>query len=398
MGKKKVLLDVLLNLVATTVPTLLLQFLLLPQMAARMDGEEYGLLVTMAALMAIVPSTMGNVLNNIRLLRRDACPKKEQHGDFCILLGGLSAVNLVIMTVMTARYEGGLHPKSMALTLALSLLWLLWDYSIVEFRLEIDYWAYLKCCLVKSIGFVAGYLLFRAEGSWQLVYMTGYALSDAYIILKSGAWRLPVRRSPRLREISKDTFLLLGAKILQRAVGYADKLLIYPLMGGAVASVYYVATVFGKAVSLVIAPMNSVALTYLSRFKRKDDALFYRAIGIGALFCALGYAMSVLVGRPVLRLLYPQYADAAVKLLWITSAIVVVQTLNSIADPFVLKFAPLKWQVLVNGSTVLVYVALGIVLLRGFGIAGFCAGVLMANVLKFLIMLGIYRNAGSDMQ
>lgn len=392
MNKKKIVFDVFLNLLATTIPTLMLQLLILPQMARNMSEDCYGLLVTMAALMTIVPSTMGNVLNNIRLLRNGHDSKASQRGDYNVLLCWMSLVNIVIMVIMTIKYEYGFHGKSVLLTSVLSCLWLVWDYSIVEFRLVVDYWAYLKCCLIKSMGFVVGYFLFRAEGSWQLVYISGYVCSVVYIIKRTGMWKMPVRRSEHFCELSKDTLWLLAAKILQRAVGYADKLLIYPLMGGTVTSIYYVASVFGKVVSLVIAPMNSVALTYLSRFKKKDDSLFHRTIAIGALFCAMGYGMSVLAGRPVLELLYPTYAQAAAQLLWLTSAIVVVQTLNSIADPFVLRFASLKWQVLVNGSTVSVYVILGIILLKEYGIPGFCIGVLLANILKFLIMLGIYHN------
>ena len=65
---KKIVFDMFLNIVATAIPTFVLQLIILPLISGKMESQNYGLLVTILALLKIVPSTMGNVLNNIRLL------------------------------------------------------------------------------------------------------------------------------------------------------------------------------------------------------------------------------------------------------------------------------------------------------------------------------------------
>lgn len=64
------------------------------------------------------------------------------------------------------------------------------------------------------------------------------------------------------------------SNVLARAINYADKILLYPLLGGTMVSVYYAATVFSKVVSLAITPINSVALSYLSKINKKTNSLF----------------------------------------------------------------------------------------------------------------------------
>ena len=121
-----------------------------------------------------------------------------------------------------------------------------------------------------------------------------------------------------------------------------------------------------------------------------------RAIAAGGILCAFGYVVCILISRPVLLFLYPQFADAAMKLIYITTGTAIMQTMIAIADPFVLKFFEMKWQVLLNGCTAAVYVTLGLLLLKGFGVTGFCYGVLITNVIKFIIMLLIYHRAKSN--
>ena len=55
-----------------------------------------------------------------------------------------------------------------------------------------------------------------------------------------------------------------------------------------------------------------------------------------------------------------------------------------------MKFFDMKWQIAINGGTVIVYLALGISLLIPLGLMGFCIGALLTNVIKLLFMIFIY--------
>ena len=167
-------------------------------------------------------------------------------------------------------------------------------------------------------------------------------------------------------------------------------MLIFPILGGATVSVYYAATLFGKVVSMVITPVSSVILSYLSKSRKKNDDTFKLAFISSSVVCVIGYFICVAICRPVLTLIYPKYVDAAMKYILVTTGTVVLTALVSIVNPFVLKYFDMKWQVAINGCYVVVYVALSLGLLKINGLMGFCIGSLIATAIKLLFMLIIY--------
>lgn len=113
INRKKVLGDVLMNLVASILPVFVRMFLLLPYAATRMDGEAYGLMLTLVSLMTIVSNTIGNALNNVRLLVNLDYQETRQVGDFNILLVVGCLINTAILLAGTWIYEGSFAGKAL---------------------------------------------------------------------------------------------------------------------------------------------------------------------------------------------------------------------------------------------------------------------------------------------
>ena len=392
-GKKRIAVDMALNIAATALPTFVLQLLILPSLSRHMSDERYGLLVTILALLNVLPSTMGNVLNNIRLLYDSKYREDGLTGDFNVLLLIMAGVNLLIVAAFSYFYEQTITPISVFLVLLVSVVWLMKEYFIVAFRLRIDYVAILINNVLQVVGYGIGYALFLWCGKWHMIYLTGYVVSLIYIFIRCDLWQEPLRITPLFRKTTWQSVLLLVSSLLTRVITYADKILIYPLLGGAVVSVYYAATVFGKVVALAITPINAVALTYLAKIRQKTDSVFRTTFLIGVAVCAAGYVICVLISRPVLTLLYPQYVDDAMKYIIITTGTTVLFALISIINPFILKFFDMKWQIAINGGTAAFYVVICLLLLKFWGLYGFCVGTLLTNAVKLVFMLLIYRRA-----
>ncbi len=390
MKKKKVVFDMALNIVATAIPTFVLQLLILPNLAKFMSDDNYGLLVTVLAFLNVMPSTMGNVLNNIRLLYNENYVETNNEGDFNILLAILEGVNFLSVTVFLFYYDSNLTLFTVLMTGITALLWLAREYFLVAFRLIINYRAILLCNVIMVGGYGIGYLLFLGTKVWQVIYISGLLCSLIYCFIRSRLWKEPFKITPLFKRTSTQGLLLLIAKILNRLLVYADKIIVFPVLGGALVSVYYAATVFGKVVSLMITPVNSVVLTYLAKAKKKTDSMLKSALLVGIAVCAVGYIVCVLISRPVLSILYPQYVDSAMNYIYLTTGTTVLYALISIVDPFIMKFFDMKWQIAINGGTVVVYLALGISFMIPWGLMGFCVGALLTNVLKLLFMIFIY--------
>ena len=390
MNKRKVVFDMALNIVAAAIPTFVLQLLILPNLAKFMSDDNYGLLVTVLAFLNVVPSTTGNVLNNIRLLYNENYIETNNEGDFNVLLAILEGFNFLSVTVFLFYYDSNLTLFTVLMTGFTALLWLAREYFLVAFRLIINYKAILLCNVIMVGGYGIGYLLFLGTRVWQVIYICGLLCSLAYCFIRSRLWKEPFKITPLFKHTSTQGLLLLIAKILNRLLVYADKIIVFPVLGGALVSVYYAATVFGKVVSLMITPVNSVVLTYLAKVKSKTDSMLKSALLVGFAVCAVGYIVCVLISRPVLSILYPQYVDNAMNYIYLTTGTTVLYALISIVDPFIMKFFDMKWQIAINGGTVVVYLALGISLMIPWGLMGFCVGALLTNVLKLLFMIFIY--------
>ena len=388
--KKKILSDMFINIIATSVPTLILQLIILPFLTGYMSDERYGLLVTILSLMNVIPATFGNVLNNIRLLNREDDETNTKIANYNILLLILTGINLLIVMLFSLFYDKQITMISISLNILVSIFWLMKEYYIVTFRLKIDYFAIMVCNFVMIIGYLVGLFFFLITGYWQLIYLLGYFLSLIYIFFKGDLWKEPFVISSEFKSLSFQTFLLISASFLSRVMTYADKLLIFPILGGVITSIYYAATLSGKIVSLAMTPLSSVILTYLSKTKGKNDQQFKLAFISGVVACIGGYIICVLCTRPVLTLIYPQFVNEAMKYILITTGTTALQALISVINPFVMKFFDLKWQIAINGGTALSYVVLCVGLLSVFGLYGFCIGALLTNVFKIIFMLFIY--------
>lgn len=387
--RKKIAFDIFLNIVATAIPVFVLQLLILPQLSHYMDENEYGLLVTILALLNVVPATLGNTLNNIRLIFN-----KEDSSNFRVLLLIMSALNILLISIFLRFYARDFTVCSFILTLTVSILWLYREYYVVAFRIQLNYVNIVLSNLALVLGFGFGYLVFLYSHYWQIIYIIGNLFCLAFIFLKSDLWKEPIRVDDSFKRISGQSLSLFIAGMLGRITTYADKLFIFPTLGGASVSVYYAATLFGKVVSMAITPISSVMLSYLSRVSKKNDSTFRLTFISSAFVCFVGYFVCIAISRPVLMLLYPQFVDRAMQYIWVTTGTMVITALASIINPFVLRYFDMKWQILINAAYVVVYLVLCMPMLFNFGLYGFCIGTLVASIIKVTLMLIIYSRSG----
>ena len=389
-NKKKAVGDMLLNIISTAIPTIILQLCILPAIAKVVDNNKYGLIVTILSLLNVIPATIGVSLNNIRLVYEERYKEKNIKGDFQILLTISEMINIFLIIIISWYYLEKFYIINILLIVVMGILWLGREYHIVAFRINLNYKAILLNNLYLILGYGLGYVIFRITNYWQFIYILGMLFSYIYIYKNSDICREPFVKTIFWKDVSKDTILLLGSAFLARLINYADKLLLYPLLGGAIVSVYYVATIFGKVISMIITPINSVALSYLAKIKSKPDHLFKWSYMVGIIVCIIGYIFAIIFSRPILSIIYPMYVDEAMKYIYITSATICVNVLTSIITPFVLKFFAMKWQVVINATTTISYIFISIILFKFYGLTGFCIGVLIANIIKLFMTTFIY--------
>lgn len=393
--RKKIISDSLINLMAAIVPLIALQLVVLPLMASEMTEEAYGFALTILSLLNICPSVLGNTLNNVRLINKKDYEKLGERGDFNSILLVCVLLNAAIVSVCSVAY-GEPFGFGVVMIVATSTMWLAREFFVVAYLEKLQFKHVLVSNVVLTAGYFFGLFLLSSLGDWEWVYLAGNAFSLIYIMATTKIWREPGRITSLFKQTLTNYVQLVASGLIGRMISYADRLLLYPLLGGAAVSIYYVSTLFGKIVSVAVGPVSNVLLSHLSGTDVNNRKDFFTALAAGFAVCSLGCVGVIFACEPCLRLLYPQFVDSAMPYVAITTITAFVSALSSLLNPFVLRFSPMKYQILLNAATLFVYVVASLVLLSYFGLMGFCVGVLAATFLKLLLQIAIYVSSSTS--
>ena len=273
---------------------------------------------------------------------------------------------------------------------ALSILTTLREYYAVAYRLKLNFKGILLNNLLLCAGYLVGLLIFMITALWEIIYLVGLAFSLIFLFRTTDLWKERPAIGNETARITKDAGLLLTATTLGRTTSYADRIILYPLLGGNEVSIYYVSTLFGKILSMAVNPINSVILSYITRLKSLPQKAFWLSFLVSLSLSVLGYFATMLLAYPVIDLLYPQFSDQAMPYVRIMTIASYVHVLITITNPYILKFFNLKWQIALNGLYSLTYICLGLILLKTVGLYGFCLGTLTAEILRLIMQLLIY--------
>jgi len=235
-----------------------------------------------------------------------------------------------------------------------------------------------------------GTFLFSLMGYWQFIFIFGYGFSVLYIIKNSTLLIEPVVRTDLFNSTTFKSIILLGSSLLINVLNYADKLLIFPLLGPAAVTIYYTSTIIGKIMSMAITPINGVILSYIARLEKFNHKTFGSILLLTGIVGIIGYVFTIWISPIVLRFLYPDWANESLKYIYITTATAIVGVISSVIQPFILKFNHINWQLVINGSNVIVYMVCVFILYQFYGLMGFCIGIFISSVYQLILMICIF--------
>lgn len=390
MNKKKLVGDVSLNLIASAVPIILLQLLILPLIASRLGDKEYGLAITLVSLFTLTSHSFGNVLNNIRLLQNKEYDERGYEGDFNFLLITCLIISTVLTTAGAVYYGKSLSLFDILLIVIITCFILLREYLIVSFRLILNYKAILVNNFILGIGYLAGLTLFYLIGIWQLVYLVGSVSSLLYIIKSTNLLKESYKRTPLFKPTLYKSTILFIAGFTGTVLSYADKLILYPLLGPTAVSIYYSATIIGKMISMGITPISGVMLSYLARMDKVKQKSFLLLLAGTFMIGIVGYFTCILISKPLLHLLYPAWAEESLKLIYITVATAVVGAMSSVIKPLVLRFNSINWQIVLSTVNLVIYLICAFIFYTLYGLLGFCIGILISAVINLFLLITIF--------
>lgn len=390
MNKKKFLYDSIINLFSSAMPLLILQLVSLPTIAKKLSSSDYGLIVTIISIFTIISFPLGNVLNNVRLLMEREYKKRNIIGDFNILLLVSTLISLIAITATTLIIDKKITIMNFILLIMITILSLLKEYYIVSFRLNLNYKGIFTNNILLSIGYLVGTYIFYISGYWQAIFLMGLIFSTFYIFKNSDLPKEKYRRTTLFKKVTHKSIALYISSFLKIATTYLDKILLFPLLGPAAVSVYYTADILGKIITMMINPINTVILSYLVKIEKINLKKFIAMFCVSFVVGSVGYIITIVISPAVLNFLYPEWASEALNLIYITTASAVINVLNSVLNPFNLRFNNIKWQIIINGINLVVYIGAAYYFFQDYGLIGFSFGILIANIFKFVMQFMLF--------
>lgn len=377
--------DFILSILASIINTFARQIVVFPLLAARMPDESYGTLLTVIGLVNVCTALAGGTLNNVRLIQNGRYEEQGEHGDFLPLcaLGSLLSVILTIAVCVVFHCS----VVTTVILCAYVIVNNYYQYATAFYRLNLDFVRNLIVNVLLSLAYIPMAFLFATEMMWPVVFLVGDGVGLIYVWFTTGFWKEPFKLTPLAKETSSKLFALILTSLVGNVLMYADRMIIYPLLGGESVSYYATASFFGKSASIVMVPIAGVLLGYFSqRGFQPSKKLFTLVNGLSGL-CLLVFLGGCWLFAPwFTKILYPTLFAQSQQYIMLANIGAVINIAGNMAQPMILKCCSTKWLLVIQSIYGVIYVVASVLLLPVYGLTGFCWATILANTSRLLML------------
>lgn len=383
-----ILKDFILNIIASVVLTAATQLIAYPYLSRILSIDEYGLMLTIIGIINAIGVSLGNPLNNTRILLQPEYDNKKLNGDYNIIFSICVLIDIfvvgIITTIVLKKFDFIILGY-----ITVSILILFRSYYSASYRILINYRKNLYSSIFGFIGYILGILVTYLTKTWIFVFIFGELLACIYIFFTSNIIHDNFQVTKLFKKsLNKYSFIMFAA-ILSTIMTYMDRFFIYPLLGAEQVSIYTVASYLGKTAGIVMNPISGVLLTYYAKETKMTIKQFYKRIGLFTICSIIVYVIIITLGIPITRILYPTFIDRILPFFKIANLGAIIFILSNTIQPTLLRYCSAKWQPIIQGIYFLSYLIMGIIGMKGYGLIGFCYSTLIANIIKIFIMLFI---------
>mgnify|MGYP000184840026 FL=1 len=377
--------DIVFNIIANLIPAAVLQLVVLPYIARELGDESNGKFLTILALLHFIVPITSNSLSTAKLLLNQKYQEEKKCGDFNLWLSIFGISNTALVVIGCLFYFDGLYSFDIFTICLLSLIWMIKDYLLVEFRLSLTYSKILINNLFLSIGFFIGILIFNYFPQWYVIFICGYSFAIIHAILATTLLQEPIRITDNFNLLSKVIIKLAGANILGLLAVNMDRLLLFPIAGGAVVSIYFSASIIGKMMTLISSPISNVFLSYFVRIKHISLSNLHRLLIITVGLGLIAYFVILLISPFLLEWLYPLWYHESMQYIPLTSGISALELVITLTNPILLRFCGVNTQMKLQTVYFLLYLLCGLLFYQFWGLIGFATGILLATFIKMIL-------------
>ena len=361
---KALLTDSMWSIAGLMLMNVVVQFLVYPVWNNHLGSEEYGNILYLISIMNIIAISVGSACNYARMT--ESATKDTWNINYNIILMASSVIVIPVMLIIV-KFCGVPMTVTEAVTFLILTILTMWRfYADVEYRLHLNYKGYFLYYLFISIGYLIGIVLFKVTGMWALALIPG--------------------------EI---------AGLISNIVFNGDRLVLKIFIDGTAVTVYYIASLLGKTVSLISTPLNSVIIGYLAKYKGNLNLKFMNLVTVFSLAAVvIGTLLCTIASHILIYILYPQNYHEVKQFFIIANMAQVFYFVTNVITVILLRFSKARYQLYINVVYAAAFCAICIpVTLYLADMWAFCIALLVVCILRMAVSLFLgYKDALAQSQ
>ena len=386
---KNVFVDSMWSIAGLMLMNLVAQFVVYPILANQLGAEANGDILTLIAYINIISVAVGSGVNYARM--RNSNTEMTKNGDYnvCLIFASIVCIPVSFIAQHITAIHLDIVNSILYLLLMIAMLWRY--YADVDFRLNLNYKGLFKYYFCISLGYGIGIVLYLLVGYWPLSLLIGEIAGLVYVlafgrILNKDCFSFSKNRKSSIHVI----LTLIATNLLLNLIFNADRLLLNVLVNGTAVTLYYIASLLGKTVSLVTTPLNSVIIGYTARYKGKltmkmlmvASALIMAIIILATFVCTIG-------SHILIRFLYPEDYDAAVPYFVLANLSQIIYCCTNSMTTFLLCFTKSKYQLYINIIYMIAFIFIGVPVTWLWGLDGFVKGLVLVNIIRASVTFSV---------
>ena len=380
---KKLFGDSVLSIIGIVFMNAVAQFAIYPFWERTFGTERYGTIVYLLSMMNIAALTFGPAANYTRIMI--SARHETRNAPYTLLMflyGGVTAVYALIVAVLD---KSALTPLDTAGYVVLSVLTSWRAYADVEYRIHLNYKGFCLYYVLIGAGYGLGVFIMPHAGTFTAALIPGEIIGLLYVLLFGHIFKPDSFTRSDVPEIAEMFGVLAGSYFINTLIFNADRILLNLTVGSAALSVYYIASLFGKTLSLVTTPLNGVISGYLARMEKAPERKYRILIIFAAAVLFVLAALACTAGAYiVLPFLYGETFELAKGSVFVCSIAQTVYFATNILSVVMLRFAPKKHQMAANVVYAGFFAAVCIPLTMTLGMKGFYTGMILTSASRFV--------------
>lgn len=383
--------DFILNIVAALVSTGTMQLVLYPALAKHLNAQDYGQMLTIMGVVNVLVLAFGNNLCNARIVQHNKYKEANVIGDFQILLLIVSVLSAIITLFLNFYFR--LNSLLLLGLIATTCLSVAKSYYSVAYRINIDYVKNLVMNIILASFYIISISILFCSDLWSWIFFIPCIPAIYYIKRTSPIVDEPFSKTVLFKDSSIVVILLVLSGLIGNITGYIDRFVVYPLIGGKAVSTFTTASFFSKSVSLILAPITSVVLSYLIAGRIQMTVNKFKLINYFLIVASiLFFLISITVGKWITGLLYPTLIEDANEYIYLASLGVIIGISGVFSGIIVLACAPSYWQVILEIVNLVFTLFAGYVLVHTYGLWGMCYAIIFTNSICYALkwIVGYY--------